>query len=91
MVTVTKLCPGTCSDFVVADDLGGVVGVGVVVGIVEIWIEIDVVDELVPGLADLLFDLLEVIEPVGLAGLETGTTVVVTVSVVVVVEAAPVT
>jgi hypothetical protein len=35
MVTVTKLVLAPCSDFVVADDLGGVVGVGVVVGIVE--------------------------------------------------------
>ena len=95
MVTVTKLGSGFCSDCVLETDGCGVfVGVGVVVGASEIWVEGEGIDELVLealGLADLLLGLLELVELVELAGAEAGTSVVVTVSVVVIVEAASVT
>ena len=95
MVTVTKLGSGFCSDCVLeTDDCGVFVGVGVVVGVFEIWVEGEGIDELVLealGLADPLLDPLELVELVELAGAEAGASVVVTVSVVVIVEAASVT
>lgn len=79
MITVTRLVSSSGSDCDVVD------GGGVVVGTVVVPVKVDVFAGLVFELEALLLDLLELVE-VGV-----GATVAVTLSVVMMVEAAPVT